>query len=242
MSWRNLAAWLFPTQQPQGTPRASPRMLKHQTMHHQKQAREKTSKGKNKATGQFFSSISSSFKAMTAGLRAKPEPMVIAMCQAARSGDLGHLKGFVTQGVNINGQNDEGYTPLICAANAADNKGRTPLIEALQSEDQTLVQKLLTFGADVNKMGQINPLTLARLLQNQELVQMLTERGAQASIPSKVEIAPATPVSPNGPSTSSRRQALPQSGSAEMPPPYTEASAFDGLTTPGTSNSGMKLI
>ncbi|OHF00807.1 hypothetical protein CORC01_03881 [Colletotrichum orchidophilum] len=75
-------------------------------------------KGKSKASGQFFTSISSSFKAMTAGLRAKPEPMVIAMCQAAKSGDVGHLKGFVSQGVNTNGQNDEGYTPLICAIRA----------------------------------------------------------------------------------------------------------------------------
>ncbi|KAK1976468.1 ankyrin repeat-containing domain protein [Colletotrichum cereale] len=492
----------------------------------------KTGKGKSKATGQFFSSISSSFKAMTAGLRAKPEPMVIAMCQAAKSGDVGHLRGFVTQGVNINGQNDEGYTPLICAiranrieavefliqsgadrstkdscsgkkkpplfhaaecgflpiaemlmkngadikerswsgqpffvevansdqleiiqlflawgcdantsaisgrtifihavqagslphmkllqefgadmnarditgqpalhmalgqnrmdivsfllehgadpnatdltgstmiisalhkkkyelvkmllvrgadpnttglmgkgvlwtmlqnkdmedgikvdlvrallqrganpnevdnwgesimslvitlgntdllrtflahggnpnkkikddtfllyainlgrtedaklllthgadANAADNKGRTPLIEALQSGNQTLVQTLLTFGADVNKMGQIKPLTLARLLQKPELVQLLTERGAQAPIPPKPELAPTTPVSPDGPSTSPRRQGRPQSGSAEMPPPYTEASAVDGLTTPGTPSGGRKLI
>ncbi|EFQ36061.1 hypothetical protein CGRA01v4_06034 [Colletotrichum graminicola] len=490
-----------------------------------------TGKGKSKATGQFFSSISSSFKAMTAGLRAKPEPMVIAMCQAAKSGDVGHLKGFITQGVNINGQNDEGYTPLICAiranqieaveflirsgadhstkdsctgkkkpplfhaaecgfvpiaellmtngadtkerswsgqpffvevansdqlemirlflswgcdantsaisgrtifthavqagslphmkllqefgadmnardlsgqpplhmalgqnrmdivsfllehgadpnatdltgssmiisalhkkkydlvkmllvrgadpnatglmgkgvlwtilqnkdmedttkvdlsrallqrganpneadswgesimslvitlgntellriflthggnpnkklkddtfllyainmgrtedaklllthgadANAADNKGRTPLIEALQLENQALVQKLLAHGADVNKMGNVKPLTLARLLQSQELVEMLTERGAQCPIQPKPEIAPPTPVSPNGPSTSSRRQAPPQSSSAEMPPPYTEVSAVDGLATPGTPSGVRRL-
>ncbi|OHW99468.1 ankyrin repeat protein [Colletotrichum incanum] len=492
----------------------------------------KASKGKSKATGQFFSSISSSFKAMTAGLRAKPEPMVIAMCQAAKSGDVGHLKGFVSQGVNINGQNDEGYTPLICAiradqieavefliksgadrstkdsfsgkkkpplfhaaecglfpitellmnngadikerswsgqpffievansdrleiiklfltrgcdantaaisgrtifihavqagslphmkllqefgadmnarditgqpalhmalgqnrmdivsfllehgadpnvmdltgstmiisalhkkkyelvkmllvrgadpnitglmgrgilwtmlqnkdmedgikidlirallqrganpnevdnwgesimclvitlgntellrtflthggnpnkkikddtfllyvinqgrledaklllthgadANAADNKGRTPLIEALQLGNQTLVQTLLTFGADVNKMGHIKPLTLARLLQTPALVQILTERGAQAPVPPKLEIAPPTPVSLNRPNAISRRQDRPDSGRAEMPPPYTEASVLDGVTTPGTANGGRKLV
>ncbi|KAF4781895.1 hypothetical protein HER10_EVM0004803 [Colletotrichum scovillei] len=87
----------------------------------------KANKGKSKASGQFFSSISSSFKAMTAGLRAKPEPMVIAMCQAAKSGDVGHLKGFVSEGVNINGQNEEGYTPLICAIRA----NQRPAVEFL---------------------------------------------------------------------------------------------------------------
>ncbi|KAK1502013.1 uncharacterized protein CCOS01_04132 [Colletotrichum costaricense] len=87
----------------------------------------KANKGKSKASGQFFSSISSSFKAMTAGLRAKPEPMVIAMCQAAKSGDVGHLKGFVSEGVNVNGQNEEGYTPLICAIRA----NQRPAVEFL---------------------------------------------------------------------------------------------------------------
>ncbi|KAJ0159961.1 putative ankyrin repeat protein [Colletotrichum tanaceti] len=492
----------------------------------------KSGKGKSKATGQFFSSISSSFKAMTAGLRAKPEPMVIAMCQAAKSGDVGHLKGFVSQGVNINGQNDQGYTPLICAiranqiqaveflvtsgadpsakdsfggkkkpplfhaaecglvpvaellidsgadikerswsgqpffvevansdrldviklflargcdpntaaisgrtifihavqagslphmkllrdfgadvnarditgqptlhmalgqnrmdmisflldhgadpnvtdltgnamivsalhkkkydlvklllargadpnatgimgkgllwttlqnkdmddgvkadlvrallqrganpnevdtwgesimglvvalgntellrtflahggnpnkkiaddtfllyaigqgrhedaklllthgadANAADAKGRTPLGEALQSDSHALVLALLTFGADVNKMAAIRPLTMARLLQNPELTQLLTERGAQAPEPPRREVTPSSPASSGRQDTSSRRHSRPGQQGAEMPPPYTEASVPEVAAAVGSSGSGRKLV
>ncbi|GJC92803.1 ankyrin repeat protein [Colletotrichum higginsianum] len=492
----------------------------------------KSGKGKSKATGQFFSSISSSFKAMTAGLRAKPEPMVIAMCQAAKSGDVGHLKGFVSQGVNINGQNEEGYTPLICAiranqiqavefllnsgadrsakdsfsgkkkpplfhaaecglvpvaellinegadikerswsgqpffievansdrldiiklflvrgcdpntaaisgrtifihavqagslphmkllqefgadvnarditgqptlhmalgqnrmdmisfllehgadpnamdltgstmivsalhrkkydlvkllltrgadpnvtgimgkgvlwtmlqnkdmeegikvdlvrallqrganpnevdnwgesimslvitlgntellrtflthggnpnkkikddtfllyaigqgrhedaklllthgadANAADGKGRTPLGEAIQSNSHALVLTLLTFGADVNKMASIRPLTMARLLQNPELTQLLIERGAQAPEPPKQEVMPSSPSSHGRQDTSSRRHSRPGREGAEMPPPYTEASVPEVAAAVGSPGSGRKLV
>ncbi|KAH6693173.1 hypothetical protein VD0002_g6217 [Verticillium dahliae] len=76
------------------------------------------SKGKQKATDGFFSSLSHSFKAMTASLRPKPEPMVITMCESAKDGNVAHLKGFVAQGVNMNGQNEDGYTALICATRA----------------------------------------------------------------------------------------------------------------------------
>ena len=73
---------------------------------------------KGKSTKRFFSSLTHSFQAVTSGMRAKPEPMVIAMCQSAKAGNLGHLKGFLAQGANINGKNDEGYTSLICAIRA----------------------------------------------------------------------------------------------------------------------------
>ncbi|KAM0280056.1 hypothetical protein ACHAQH_004251 [Verticillium albo-atrum] len=76
------------------------------------------SKGKQKATDGFFSSLTHSFKAMTASLRPKPEPIVIAMCESAKTGNVAHLKGFVAQGVSINGQNEDGYTALICATRA----------------------------------------------------------------------------------------------------------------------------
>ncbi|KAM0328773.1 hypothetical protein ACHAQA_005186 [Verticillium albo-atrum] len=92
-------------------------------------------KGKQKATDGFFSSLSHSFKAMTASLRPKPEPIVIAMCESAKAGNIVHLKGFVAQGVNINGQDEAGYTALICATRANQ-------IDA--------VQYLLSAGAEIN--------------------------------------------------------------------------------------------
>lgn len=126
-------------------------------------------------------------------------------------------------------------------ANGTDSKGRTPLIEALQTNNHALVQVLLQFGADVNKMGQIKPLTLARLLGNQEFAQMLTERGAQAPAKLIAGTAPPTPVSPSRANTSSR-QGRPEAGRTEMPPPYSEASASQGATTAGTPTTGRKLI
>ncbi|GJC80518.1 putative ankyrin repeat protein RF_0381 [Colletotrichum liriopes] len=164
----------------------------------------KPGKGKSKATGQFFSSISSSFKAMTASLRAKPEPMVIAMCQAAKSGDVGHLKGFVSQGVNINGQNDEGYTPLICAIRAnqieavefliksgADRsakdsfsgKKKPPLFHAAECGLVPIAELLIDNGADVKERSWSGQPFFIEVANSDrlEIVKLFLTRGCDAN-------------------------------------------------------------
>lgn len=75
-------------------------------------------KGKQKDSDGFFASLSHSFKAMTANLRPKPDPIVIVTCESAEAGHINHLQGFISHGVNINGHNEDGYTPLICAVRA----------------------------------------------------------------------------------------------------------------------------
>ncbi|GKT51335.1 putative arabinan endo-1,5-alpha-L-arabinosidase A [Colletotrichum spaethianum] len=167
-------------------------------------ASDKPSKGKSKATGQFFSSISSSFKAMTAGLRARPEPMVIAMCQAAKSGDVGHLKGFVSQGVNINGQNDEGYTPLICAIRAnqieavgflikagADRsskdsfsgKKKPPLFHAAECGFVPIAELLMNNGADIKERSWSGQPFFIEVANSDKLdiIRLFLDRGCDAN-------------------------------------------------------------
>ncbi|TDZ20946.1 putative ankyrin repeat protein [Colletotrichum orbiculare MAFF 240422] len=132
----------------------------------------KPDKGKRKVSGQIFSSLSNSFKAMTASLRPKPEPMVIAMCEAAKNGDLSQLKGFVSQGVKINSQNGEGYTALICAIRAnrmaavellvtagadkstkdsASGKRKPPLFHAAELGFIPIAEYLIDKGADMRE-------------------------------------------------------------------------------------------
>ena len=62
-----------------------------------------SSKGESSNTGgnKFFSSIANGFKAVTAAMRPKPEPFVMALCQAAARGDVSQIKGFMNAGVNI---------------------------------------------------------------------------------------------------------------------------------------------
>ncbi|OLN87909.1 putative ankyrin repeat protein-like protein 3 [Colletotrichum chlorophyti] len=161
-------------------------------------------KGKSKASG-VFSSISNSFKAMTAGLRAKPEPMVIAMCQAAKSGDVGHLKGFVSQGVNINGQNDEGYTALICAIRAnqiraveflinagadrsakdsCSGKKKPPLFHAAECGFVPIAEFLIKQGADVKERSWSGQPFFIEVANSDKLdiIELFLERGCDANM------------------------------------------------------------
>ena len=82
------------------------------------------------APNAFFASLTDSFKSFTASLRPKPEPMVVAMCQSASNGHVAHLKGFVSQGVNLTGHDEQGYTALICAVRANQLDAVKVLIDA----------------------------------------------------------------------------------------------------------------
>ncbi|KAF9873703.1 ankyrin repeat protein [Colletotrichum karsti] len=165
----------------------------------------KPDKGKRKATGQFFSSLSNSFKAMTAGLRPKPEPMVIAMCQAAKDGDVGHLKGFISQGVNLNGQNDEGYTPLICAIRAnhlsavkfllkygadkaskdsASGKRKPPLFHAAECGFVPIAEYLISQGADMKERSWSGQAFFIEVANSDQLdiIRLFLSRGCDANM------------------------------------------------------------
>lgn len=63
--------------------------------------------------------------------------------------------------------------------NEVDKKGCTPLVQALQAGDFETVKLLVTSGADLNKMGAVKPLGLARLLGNKETAELLLKHGAR---------------------------------------------------------------
>ncbi|SPO07362.1 related to ankyrin [Cephalotrichum gorgonifer] len=159
---------------------------------------------KEKKSDGFFSSLSHSFRAMTASLRPKPEPIVIAMCQSAKAGNVGHLKGFVAQGVNINGQDEDGYTPLICATRAnqteavkfllsagADitakdshgGKRKSALFHAAECGYLALTETLMDLGADIGERswsGQPHFIEVANS-NELEIIKLFLDRGASAN-------------------------------------------------------------
>ncbi|KAI3534649.1 hypothetical protein CSPX01_11944 [Colletotrichum filicis] len=126
--------------------------------------------------------------------------------------------------------------------NEADTKGRTPLLEALQSENHAILQAVLAHGADVNKMGQIKPLALARLLQNPETIKSLTDRGAQAPERPAAARAPPTPISPRRPVSSSTTQIRPVESETDMPPPYVETGGLEEAGASSPPSSARRLV
>lgn len=124
-------------------------------------------KAKESSSGGFLSA----FKAVTSVLRAKPEPLVVPLCQASANGNVPQVKALLNQGANINGRNEEGQTPLICTIQSgqldvlrfllsagADHgirdsgrKGKTPLLHAIEAQNRDAAELLLTHGVDPNQ-------------------------------------------------------------------------------------------
>ncbi|KAI5463662.1 ankyrin repeat-containing domain protein [Mariannaea sp. PMI_226] len=111
-----------------------------------------------------MSSLTNSFKAMTANLWSKPDPLATAFCQAALRGDVQQMSGFLAQGANINGRNGEGNTPLGCA---------------ILANKEDAVQFLLAAGADKTfSLNKLPPLFLAASVGSIEVAQLLISQGA----------------------------------------------------------------
>lgn len=83
-----------------------------------------------------FSSLSGSLKALASGLRAAPEPLVCALCEAVVRGDLKQIEGLLSQGANINGRNENGHTPLHCAI-IADRASSAKFLLSKGAEDKS---------------------------------------------------------------------------------------------------------
>ena len=115
-----------------------------------------------------FSSLTSSFKAMTASIRPRPEPLVSPLCQAASRGNISQIKGLLAQGANINGRNEDGNTSLICA---------------IISHQPETVRFLLSTGASYSTRDfrkRRPPLfhALSRSVEDLEIAKILLENGA----------------------------------------------------------------
>jgi ankyrin repeat protein len=158
-------------------------------------------KGESKASSGFLATLSDSFRAVTTNLLAKPEPMVIAFCQTAKDGDVRHLKGFVSQGVNVNGRNEEGHTALICATRAnqldaikylvaagADiaakdthsGQRQPPLFHAAECGHLEAAEMLMDLGANIHEVAWFNQPFFARVTDSDNLamIEMFLDRGA----------------------------------------------------------------
>lgn len=109
-----------------------------------------------------FSSLTRSFKALTAGLRSKPDPLVSALCRATTNGDVQQMSGLLKNGANINGRDDDGHTPLQCA---------------MKADHAAAAEFLIETGADLTNWSKLPPLFLAASLGSVEVGQMLLSRG-----------------------------------------------------------------
>lgn len=110
-----------------------------------------------------LSSLTNSFKAMTSGLWAKPDPLATALCQAALRGDVQQISGLLAQGANINSRNGEGNSPLSCA---------------ILANQEDAVRFLLGSGADTNsKDMKIPPVFLAASVGSIGVAKMLIAQG-----------------------------------------------------------------
>jgi ankyrin repeat protein len=122
--------------------------------------------------GSFLSSLGRPFAAALTALRPKPEPLVSALCDAARSyGTVHQLKSLLNEGANIDGRNEDGKTALICAVLAgqlgnaeflvmagadrsacdAGGSGKPPLFHAIETENVAMIELLLQHGADIHQ-------------------------------------------------------------------------------------------
>ncbi len=129
----------------------------------QKQLDESDTSGDDLQSAQLFDDDASN-----EGKSGLPKDELDLLIDAIDEGNLKLVTYFLDQGVDVNGENDRGWTPLIAAAsenqleiaeliiergakvNYINSKGWTALIEAADEGSIEVVQLLITRGADVN--------------------------------------------------------------------------------------------
>lgn len=106
-----------------------------------------------------------SFKAIANTLVPQPGPFVSALCQAASIGDIQQIAGFLTQGANINGRNENGKNALQCA---------------ILADQEDAARLLLASGASTSGSGWsgMPPLFLAASVGNINSAKMFLGKGA----------------------------------------------------------------
>jgi len=132
-------------------------------------------------------SVKDSFPLHTAILENKAET-ANELCRAIKSENIHIIDGF----------NNNGDTPLICAIKKSNEdivdillqsganpdqqniNGETPLISATRSFNSNIITMLIEEGANVNQSNSLDesPLKIAINLENQECINLLTEFGA----------------------------------------------------------------
>ncbi|KAL6904188.1 ankyrin repeat-containing domain protein [Trichoderma evansii] len=119
------------------------------------------------AKSSWGKSLKNSFKSLASTLKPGPEPFVSALCQAASIGDIQQIAGFLNQGANINGRNEDGKTALQCA---------------ILKDREEASRFLLASGANVYGAKRhdkhLPPLFLAASVGSLNTARMLIEKGA----------------------------------------------------------------
>lgn len=126
-----------------------------------------------------------------------------ALVAAAFKGDLAQVAAMITKGADVESKDQKNRTPLIFAAsnghtsvveflaskgadvNARDSGGRSALSYASRRSFNETAKFLVEKGAEVNvqsKKRLVTPLMLAAVSDNQELVRLLLEHGADPSL------------------------------------------------------------
>lgn len=125
--------------------------------------------------------------------------------QAVKNNDVVILKAFADAGVNLNGLNENGETPLTLAVqyaetktvktliekvniNQQDKKGNSPIHLALLKNKDDILNALLEKGADVNIAGRDKQtenqsvLYLAVIRNREDLIEQLLAKGANPNL------------------------------------------------------------
>ncbi|KAH8666926.1 ankyrin repeat-containing domain protein [Xylariales sp. PMI_506] len=155
---------------------------------------------KKSSSDGFLSLVASTFRAATSAMRTKPEPLVVPLCNAARAGSVSQIQNLVSEGVNVNGLDENGHTALICATVASQFdivqfllkagastdicnsgwKGKPPLFHAIDTEYQPIIDVLLAHGANANQRGDWQPYFVECISGETPiyLIELLLSRGA----------------------------------------------------------------
>ncbi|KAK8071322.1 hypothetical protein PG997_011525 [Apiospora hydei] len=170
-----------------------------------------SSGSKDRSSAGFKGFFSKPFRAATDALRAKPEPLVTPLCQAATIGSLAQLKFLLHEGANINGHDEEGQTaliraiaanqlgvveyllksgtdPSVCGSGSIGGGGgnkKPPLFHAVDAENGGAIDLLLESGASPNQRhdwGEPYFTSLIRGATPPEWIELLLSRGADANM------------------------------------------------------------
>src|SRR5262245_6342734 len=144
-----------------------------------------------------------------AGDQREEKPIAVEMVTAIRNADAQAIRTLLDNGADVNARDAKGNTPLILAslyaspecvqlliekgadANAANMAGATPLIRAATS--YVKARLLVAAGANVRvrtALGNTPLLLAARRAGNSRTVQLLLERGADATEPNAAGLSP----------------------------------------------------
>ncbi|KAK1764952.1 putative ankyrin repeat protein [Phialemonium atrogriseum] len=102
---------------------------------------------------------------MTAPFRYKPEPLVVALCEASARGDVAHIAMLITSGANVDGR---------------DEKGKTPIARAIENQQYDAVKRLLNHGASkgvTDTAKRSPPLFWATAAGDLQMVKLLLDHG-----------------------------------------------------------------